>query len=272
MHSYHALYGWFDQPINQFIPICIILYSVIYIHYDSLNTMRHKLVLAHICTCMNTCQHHNWTGINLAVQANPNLLIQKVFHKTQLSNSTSCEIRKNCTIGFHRWLISINKITFCMIVKWFYCLTRFGQNRQFGPGYRCLVHTKFEKKVIFFLATKCGSWAILVGYECTSELRVKTICRARGQGSVPLVNKYISLQSWELHISTSLGMRSCLNSGPVCALYIALHMLRTDFFCITSSWCNLYWKAEPHNNVPYERWQCIMIYYSVFILSLEGIF
>ena len=65
----------------------------------------------------------------------------------------------------------------------------------------------FEKKWLV-LATKCGSWAILVGYECTSELRLNTICR--GQGSVPLVNKYISLQSWELYISTSLGMRSCL--------------------------------------------------------------
>ena len=89
------------------------------------------------------------------------------------------------------------------------------------------------RKSDFFLATKCGLIAILVGYECTSELRVKTICR--GQGSVPLVNKYKSLQSWELYISTSLGMRSCLKSGPVCALYIALHMLRTDVFCITSS-------------------------------------
>ena len=35
-----------------------------------------------------------------------------------------------------------------MIVKCFYCLTRFGQNRQFGPGYGCLVHKEFWE-VIF---------------------------------------------------------------------------------------------------------------------------
>ena len=81
-------------------------------------------------------------------------------YKTQLSNCTSSEIRKNYTIGFHRWLISINKITFYMIVKWFYCLTRFGQNRQFGPGYRCLV-----QYIHFFLATKCGSWAYMILYD-----------------------------------------------------------------------------------------------------------
>ena len=73
-------------------------------------------------------------------------------------------MRESYTIGFRRWLISINKITFYMIVKSFYCLTRFGQNRQFGPGYRCLVHKEFWEEVIssrnkmWIVSNSCRVW------------------------------------------------------------------------------------------------------------------
>ena len=117
-------------------------------------------------------------------------------------------------------------------------------------GTRAWYITNLEIKLLF-LATKCGSWACRVWYECTFELRVKAICKE--QGSVPLVNKYISLQSCALYISTSFGTLSCLKSGSVCALYTALHILRTAFVWITSNWRNQYWQAEPQISVPYER-------------------
>ena len=64
-----------NQSINQFISICIIPYSAIYIHYNILNTIRHKLSICmraqkFICVVFATISKTNNCTVN-CTQAYP---------------------------------------------------------------------------------------------------------------------------------------------------------------------------------------------------------